>query len=70
MENKLIFPEGFVPFDPNKMTKDEYEMDYVFPILVIGSNEEKKEEEKTETHEPVNSCYPIDDAPNYLGAML
>lgn len=55
--DKLFFQEGFVPFDPSTMTKDDYEMNCVFPILVIDSNEE----EGTETSWPVSAGYPIDD---------
>lgn len=57
-KSELIFPEGFVPFNPEIMTKDEYEINSVYPILVISANEEGT---KINQLEPQNSGYPIDD---------
>ncbi len=34
------------PFDPEKETKDEYEMSASFPILVVGSEENNDERRK------------------------
>lgn len=41
-------PDGFVPFNPERETMDDFELNRVFPILVFSSSDTKEEDIKTE----------------------